>query len=184
MRKLRLQAVRLFMPASLVLALPLISQASGPDPGQPFIESISYGGSGCPQNTVAQSISDDRQSFTLVFDVFVAAIGLSVPVTEQTKNCTITLHLHLAPGWQTWTQATARRGYVQLDSGIQAFSRATHTMNAVSAADQTTGNGVDQSSQSNFSGPVAKRLSGGGRLFHQLRMRPIPATRFLRPSVI
>jgi Domain of unknown function (DUF4360) len=46
-------------------------------PGQVTINGITYGGTGCPQGTVSQFISDDKQTFTLIFDSYVAEIGIT-----------------------------------------------------------------------------------------------------------
>lgn len=37
--------------------------AAGPNPTEVYINSISYGGTGCPQGTVGSFISADRQTF-------------------------------------------------------------------------------------------------------------------------
>ncbi len=135
--------------------------AVGPDPSQPYIQAISYGGSGCPQGTVGQSISNDRQTFTLIFDTFIASTGPNVPATENSKTCEVTLRLHLAPGWQTWSQSFARRGYVQLSAGSTATAGSTVVMNPPSASGHSNGDsGINQTSQNNFTGPVAKDYLG------------------------
>jgi hypothetical protein len=52
------------IPDGPVLGVTLGSDSSNassvtPDPTQVYIKSISYGGSGCPQNSVGEFISDD-----------------------------------------------------------------------------------------------------------------------------
>ena len=52
----------------LTLALVSSVALSADNPHPNGISSIAYGGSGCPQGTVGQSISGDRQVATLIFD--------------------------------------------------------------------------------------------------------------------
>jgi len=145
------------LPAALLLLASLNVRAAGPDPNQPYVKAITYAGSGCPQGTAGTSISNDRQTFTLIFDSFVSSMGAGVPEEEKTKGCTVTLRLHLAAGWQTWTQAAVRRGYAQLPAGATATSKATYGMGAPSSGPDSNGaSGINQTSQSNFTGPVAK----------------------------
>ncbi len=89
------------------------------------IASISYGGSGCPQGSIGQSISSDRQSFTLIFDRFIASTGPSVPVTESRKSCLIDIDLTLPEGF-AWSFTMDHRGYAQLASGVVAAQDATY----------------------------------------------------------
>jgi uncharacterized membrane protein len=51
--------------ATPVLVVPVASATSSsvsPNPSQVYINSISYGGTGCPQGSVGSFISDDRQT--------------------------------------------------------------------------------------------------------------------------
>jgi hypothetical protein len=48
--------------AAIAASAPAIIPSSGPDPSQVSIQSISYGGSGCPQNSVGQFLSADRST--------------------------------------------------------------------------------------------------------------------------
>jgi hypothetical protein len=133
---------------AIALALPLLgaaASAAGPDPSTAYIERITYSGSGCPQGTVGQSIADDRLSFTLIFDSFVASKGVGVPVTESRRNCLLVLQVHTPPG-KTWELTDIdRRGYVQLDAGVSAEAR-------IDFADQKT----VRSAVDTFLGPTAR----------------------------
>lgn len=49
---------------AVTLAAPAATTtAAGPNPTEVYINSISYGGTGCPQGTVGSFISADRQTF-------------------------------------------------------------------------------------------------------------------------
>jgi hypothetical protein len=54
----------LLVSAVVVMASPVnISSAVVPDPSQVYIQSITYGGTGCPQGTVGSFISSDSQTY-------------------------------------------------------------------------------------------------------------------------
>jgi len=92
-----------------------------PDPTQVYINGIVYGGTGCPQGSLGSFISDDRQTFTLIFDQFVASIGPGVAVAQNRKNCQINLDLRYPSGFQYSIFSTSYRGYVGLDSGVNGL---------------------------------------------------------------
>ena len=61
-------AAALAAPADPILGVTIAAPAAtttaaGPNPTEVFINSISYGGTGCPQGTVGSFISADRQTF-------------------------------------------------------------------------------------------------------------------------
>lgn len=110
--------------------------AVGPDAGSVYIDSISYGGSGCPQGSVGQSFANDRQSFTLIFDQFVASSGPGVPVTESRKNCQINLNVHVPAGQSLATATFDYRGYVGVPSDVTATSSSLYYLSGEAAGDQ------------------------------------------------
>jgi len=102
------------------------ASSADPDPSTVYIKSISYGGSGCPQNSVGQFISDDRHTFTLIFDDMVASIGKGVAVTENRKNCQVNLNLQYPSGFQYSILDTTFRGYADLAKGVTGTQSATY----------------------------------------------------------
>lgn len=147
--------------AFLFLAASANVFAAGPDPGKPYIKSISYSGTGCPQGTVGTSISNDRLTFTLIYDSFVASSGPAIPATEAARNCTLSVVVQLVPGWQTWMQTGSRRGYVQLPADVTATASGNYSMPAASSSTDSKGqSGVDQTTTNRFAGPVAKDYLG------------------------
>jgi len=74
------------------LAAPATVEAQGPDPNNPYIQSISYGGSGCPQGTIGHSFANDRLSFTLIFDQFIAYQGPNVPAANKRRSSCRSIH--------------------------------------------------------------------------------------------
>jgi len=121
------------------------TNATKPDPSQVTIQSISYGGSGCPQNSVGQFISDDKETFTLIFDDMVASIGGGVASTETRKNCQINLNLHYPTGFQYSVLSTTFRGYASLDAGVSGTQSATYYF---------SGSNTQATATQPFKGPV------------------------------
>jgi hypothetical protein len=118
------------------------STSIGPNPTEVYINSIAYGGTGCPQGSVGSFISADRTtlvsfemclmllltilSFTLIFDDFVASIGPGIAITESRLNCQINLDLEYPTGFQYSILNTDFRGYAGLDKGVTGVQQATY----------------------------------------------------------
>ncbi len=120
---------------------------SGPDPTTVYVRSITYTGTGCPQGSVAQSLTADRTGFTLTFDAFVASKGPDVPATEATKTCQVNLDLKVPQGWQYSIGTIDYRGVVSLPKKMKATQEATYYFN---------GDGGLASADTKFVGPVDK----------------------------
>jgi hypothetical protein len=138
--------------AALAAATPtpdrvVLDDGSAPNPNEVYVQSISYGGTGCPQGSVGSSFSNDRQSFTLIFDSFVASAGPGVPLPESRKNCQLNVNIHLPGGFSYSVATFDYRGYVQLPAGATAEQKSTYYFQGESA---------QASAGSRFSGPVAK----------------------------
>jgi hypothetical protein len=119
------------------------AHAAGPDPNEVYVQSISYGGTGCPQGTIGQSFSDDRTTFTLIFDAYIASSGPGVPITEARKNCQLNFNLHIPPGAGNTLLKAEYRGFVQLSAGAGAQRGAIYYLpgGLVNTADGETFNG-------------------------------------------
>jgi len=113
-------------PDVLEAAVIGIPDDGGPDPKLVYLETITYGGTGCPQGSVGQSISTDRSTFTMIFDKYIAVLGPGVPITENRKNCQLNLQLHVPQGWQFSIYTSDFRGYVALDKGVHATHKSTY----------------------------------------------------------
>jgi hypothetical protein len=84
------------------------------------IERISYAGSGCRAGSVAEDVAPDRQSFTLMFDNYVAEVGEGTLRSDARKNCNINVRMRFPSGWSYSIVDLDYRGYVYLDHGITA----------------------------------------------------------------
>jgi len=138
--------------AALAIAMPAAepgpaAAAVSPDPSQVYLNAITYGGTGCPQGSIGSFISADRQTFTLIFDSYVASIGPGVAITETRKNCQLNLDLRYPGGFQYSVFSTIYRGYVGLDKGVTATQSATYYFSGQTSQSTTS---------ASFSGPVSK----------------------------
>jgi hypothetical protein len=123
-------AVAAAATALLVLAMPM-SALAAKAPGPPqldhvFLDSLTYGGNGCPQDTVAQSISNDRESFTLIFDSNVATVGPNVDPHEARKSCQMNFNLHVPDGAPNTVFRLRYLGTMQLPQGATAHRGANY----------------------------------------------------------
>ncbi|KAJ3087154.1 hypothetical protein HK102_011706 [Quaeritorhiza haematococci] len=84
---------------------------------------ISYGGSGCPQGSVATAFNNDRTAFTLIYDNYVASSAPNVPLSESRKNCNLNLNMHIPQGYSYSVLALDTRGFLALDQGVSAYSQ-------------------------------------------------------------
>ncbi|KAJ3271236.1 hypothetical protein HDV01_006969, partial [Terramyces sp. JEL0728] len=98
----------------------------GPDPSQVHIKSISYAGTGCPAGSIAQILSDDATTFTLLMSSFVASSGPGTTITDTRKNCQININLNYPQGFSYSIDSVDYRGYVQVPAGIKATQKATY----------------------------------------------------------
>jgi hypothetical protein len=134
-------------------AVPLASipvAAQSPNPNEPYVQSVSYGGSGCPGGTVSNSFANDRLSFTLIFDTFIASSGTGVPATEARKNCQLNINVRVPQGSGQFCAAFDYRGYVGLPQGVQAEQKSVYYFDGEEEEEGETGE------TSQFAGPVNK----------------------------
>jgi hypothetical protein len=124
-----------------------VARAQAPDPNDVYVEGIAYAGSGCPAGSVAGTLSPDAKAFTLLFDDFVASIGPGVPITENRKNCALSVDLHIPNGWSFALASVDYRGFAQLDQGIHGTQKSTYYFQ---------GNLQQASTQLNLAGPFSE----------------------------
>ncbi|KAL9096063.1 MAG: hypothetical protein Q9165_001585 [Trypethelium subeluteriae] len=133
------------LAAALVLPPVPDSSSNAPNASQVQIESITYGGTGCPQGTVASVISDDRTTMTLIFDSYVASMGSGIAITENRKNCQLNINLQYPGGFQYSIFSADYRGFAELDAGVNGTQQSTYYF---------SGQTAQVSTQSNFVGPM------------------------------
>jgi hypothetical protein len=99
---------------ALLLAAPLATLADGPTGVR--IASVEYGGTGCPQGSVASTIAPDATQFTMIFDSFIASDGPGANPSDNRKDCVIHLKMEVPDGWAYQIEAVDFRGYASFDS--------------------------------------------------------------------
>lgn len=127
--------ILLTLLAAALLSLSLVSPsvAQTPDPDSIHVASIAYEGSGCPQGSVGQSFSGDRESFTLIFDQFVVSAGPMVPSTAAKKDCELTLLLNIPSTFHGGEINFEYRGYSQLSAGQTATQKRKYSSSKTNA---------------------------------------------------
>ncbi len=115
----------------VLIALALAGIASSGfarDPDEPLpsdlkdvkINGISYGGTGCKQGSVGQLLASDKQSFTLLFDDYVAEIGPGVSRRESRKFCQVSINLYVPQGYSYTVGSFDYRGWADLGRRVSA----------------------------------------------------------------
>ncbi|MFW7378633.1 MAG: DUF4360 domain-containing protein [Oligoflexus sp.] len=98
-----------------------------PDAPNAFtIKNMTYNGTGCPLGTVANTISNDRRAFTLIYDSFVAEAGPGISLRESRKFCQLTMDIEAPSGWSFALSTFDYRGYAYLEPGVKAEQAATY----------------------------------------------------------
>jgi hypothetical protein len=101
------------------------SSSSGPDPNEVYFKTITYSGSGCPISPPSAQVvfAGDKQTFTVLFDKFIASVGQGVAVTENRKNCQLNIGIHIPGGWQYSIVSADFRGFASLDKGVTGLQQ-------------------------------------------------------------
>jgi hypothetical protein len=99
---------------------------NAPDPLDIYIQSMTYGGTGCPQGTVTPEMSTDRTSLTMEFQNFLASTGAGVPITESRKNCQLNINMHVPQGWTFAITTFDYKGHVELARDQAAELKSTY----------------------------------------------------------
>ncbi|ORY06369.1 hypothetical protein BCR34DRAFT_590611 [Clohesyomyces aquaticus] len=137
-------AAALPSPGNIALG-DVVMPDAGPDPTQVQIRGITYGGTGCPKNSMSYQISQDRTLVTLIFDSYIASIGPGIAVTESRKNCQLNVDITYPGGFQYSVLSADYRGYAAIQKGVTGTLKSTYYFSG--QTDQT-------STQYDFIGPL------------------------------
>ncbi|KAG8770573.1 hypothetical protein FRC20_004021 [Serendipita sp. 405] len=95
-------------------------------PGTFNITSIGVSGTGCPFGTVSYALNNQRTAVTLTFSNYYATAGPGIPISENRKNCQITLKVHVPHCYRFAIPTIDYYGYYQLDDKVKANLRASY----------------------------------------------------------
>lgn len=101
--------------ASLFLATAAHAQADDISLGTP-----GYGGSGCPANSVAATLSPDGKALSLLFDEYVVEAGGETGKSFDRKTCNVAIPVHVPQGRSVSVLAIDYRGFNQLPRGARS----------------------------------------------------------------
>lgn len=88
-------------------------------PGLKF-EAQTYGGSGCPQGSVAAALTPDQKELSLLFDNYVIRAGGATNQRHATGNCQVKLNFTVPPGYQAQIVKIDYRGFENVPAGAGA----------------------------------------------------------------
>jgi hypothetical protein len=113
-----------FLPTILALAYIAVCAAASaisPAPGSVSVASLEIDtkGGGCKPGEVGVIVSSDNSALTIIFDNFQAADGPAAPDTTKRAACKVLVGID-SPGWAFDITSVDFRGYIYLESGVQA----------------------------------------------------------------
>ncbi|RYZ60248.1 MAG: DUF4360 domain-containing protein [Proteobacteria bacterium] len=83
------------------------------------IKAIASQGDGCPSDSTAINISEDKKAFTITFSQFQASLEAGTKKSEIA--CRLSLSLEVPVGWQYAVASFNYRGFLALDEGVEAL---------------------------------------------------------------
>jgi len=108
---MRFAAIFALATAALVSAAP---KPDGPDPTKVYVEAMTYGGTGCPQDTVTQVMNAERTLFTLMFSNYIAFARPGSGPGDGRKDCQINFDLRFPPGYSYTIATIDYRGFANV----------------------------------------------------------------------
>lgn len=85
------------------------------DISQVHITNVVWGGTGCPQGSVAAAFSPDNTTMTLIFDNWTAQWWVSPSASRE--NCQLNIEFAIPFGLTFWVTTIDHRGFASLDQG-------------------------------------------------------------------
>ncbi|WP_413289022.1 DUF4360 domain-containing protein [Bdellovibrio sp. HCB337] len=142
----------MLLPILMLLGSSLSASAQVPPGVQ--IQQIQARGNGCPDGSYAATIAPDGQSFSLLFDQYIAE---STPqMTLDRKTCQMRIDFAVPTGWQYAVISADYRGFASVEAGAVATHQALYSFDGSKPPNERPGF-QDGSSYSfknqNFNGP-------------------------------
>ena len=97
-------------------------------PAAPRVTNITYGGSGCPPNSILleRNIKGEITKLAANESLFLATIGPNVTATENDKACQININVQYEASWKFSPSGADYRGYANLDTGVTGTIKSTY----------------------------------------------------------
>jgi hypothetical protein len=105
-----MKLIKALLVLATVVAAP-VAPAFAKQPVQ--IVGVSYGGNGCPTNSVTVEVGSDGQELSILFDKFIAQGN---DPKNSRKSCNISIPIKVPPGFQISLYDADYRGYVEPDT--------------------------------------------------------------------
>lgn len=83
------------------------------------IKAVATQGEGCPSDSTAVNISEDKKAFTITFSKFETSLEAGAKKSEIA--CRLSLSMDVPVGWQYAVASFNYRGFMALDEGIEAL---------------------------------------------------------------
>jgi len=107
------------VPGSPASAAIIIGPIVTPPPGTISVKIVTVNGSGCPKDSAAIALNDDRDAFTVSYDRYTASRGPGIADVETRKNCNINVKVTVPPGFTYAVAGLDARGFASLPAGVK-----------------------------------------------------------------
>jgi len=85
---------------------------------------VSYGGTGCPDDTANVLVDNQSHTFSILFDAYV--VSQPGPITERRKNCDMRLLFDVPYGYQFSIAEIRYKGFAELPRYVNGYQSATY----------------------------------------------------------
>ncbi|KAJ7597537.1 hypothetical protein C8J56DRAFT_1159420 [Mycena floridula] len=98
-----------------------VAQATTAAPPAFNITSLIANGSGCPPGSIVYVLNNDHTAVTITFSQYEASAGPGIPLSDDRKNCAISLNIHVPQGFSFAITDVDYRGFYQMDPKVKVI---------------------------------------------------------------
>lgn len=116
-----------FLKSTATAGALVASLALAPGQGQAQelnLVDVSYGGTGCPDDTASVLVDNQSHTFSILFDAYV--VSQPGPITERRKNCDMRLLFEVPRGYQFSIAEIRYKGFADLPDYVNGLQSATY----------------------------------------------------------
>lgn len=125
---MRIKASRLGLGSLAITAAALVgtagSSASAQAPPSVTIDRIQLAGSACRGNTADVFLSEDKQSFFIVYRDFRVEAGPGIPRGHASRDCSAIVRVNIPRGFTYAVASVVASGHAELQEGVVGLLRA------------------------------------------------------------